>query len=394
MGVVCLLTDMVNKRIIVAVIWAWAMHNVILEVRVPLPLFMRYPKLQNELTYVPCVALPTPVHSLQIFGPVIGVSQLYVKRDDLTILHTDGGRQLFGGNKPRKLAFLLGDAKKRGAKSVLTFGAAGSNHAVATAACAQVCGLDCYLLLCPQPRSETVKRNITLMQYYGANIIWNWSRAERDSNMVRAYQLRKKEAGDYPYSISTGGSCALGAVGFVNAALELYEQVKNGVFPEPDVIYVAGGSGGTVAGLMVGLDAVEMKTRVRSVAVEPDGLQAQTVANLCNETVALLHSHDPTFSEKQYMIGDVDITYEHTGIGYGVGTVESGYAKQLLSATEGIAVDDTYAAKACAALVSDGQRGILKDQVVLFWNTFCANVPSVAVDLKRLPVEVRGYFAP
>jgi 1-aminocyclopropane-1-carboxylate deaminase/D-cysteine desulfhydrase-like pyridoxal-dependent ACC family enzyme len=123
-----------------------------------IPLFKQYPKLEEKLPYISLGEFPTPVQKLERLGMELGVGNLYTKRDDLS------GR-LYGGNKPRKLEFILGDVLRSGAKEVITFGGAGSNHALATAIYSRQAGLKSISMLMPQPNARYVRNNLLVLYF-------------------------------------------------------------------------------------------------------------------------------------------------------------------------------------------------------------------------------------
>jgi len=216
-----------------------------------IPLFEQYSLLRERLPYISLGELPTPVQKLEQLGTELGVSQLYIKRDDLS-------GKLYGGNKPRKLEFILGSALRSGTKEVITFGGAGSNHALATAIYARQAGLKSISMLMLQPNARYVRRNLLMSHYCGAELHSCGAQLESVRNMPLVYlatickllQCRLK-SGCFPQLIPPGGSSALGVIGFVNAALELKEQIANGDIPEPEYIYVACGTMGTGKSPMV-----------------------------------------------------------------------------------------------------------------------------------------------
>ena len=232
-----------------------------------IPLFEQYPLLRERLSYISLGEFPTPVQKLEQLGVELDASQLYIKRDDLS-------GKLYGGNKPRKLEFILGSALRSGARDVITFGGAGSNHALATAIYARQAGLKSISMLMPQPNARYVRRNLLMSHYCGAELHSCGAQLESVRNMLLVYlatiyQLLRcrLKSGCFPKRIPPGGSSPFGVIGFVNAALELKEQIANSYMPEPEYIYVACGTMGTAAGLILGLRAANLKIRVVSVRV-------------------------------------------------------------------------------------------------------------------------------
>ncbi|HEX8207750.1 MAG TPA: pyridoxal-phosphate dependent enzyme, partial [Solirubrobacteraceae bacterium] len=201
----------------------------------------------------PCVelcALPTPVRPLEKLAP-----GLWMKDDSRTA-------PLWGGNKPRKLEWLIGDAKARGRRTLLTFGGLATNHGLATALYAREHGLDCVLALLDQPRDDHVERQLERIHASGAHVYVTHTKA-RTFAVLPWLALRHGRA----YLVPPGGSSPVGALGFVEAALELAEQVRAGELPEPGTVWCALGSGGTAAGLALGLRLAGLRTKVRAVHV-------------------------------------------------------------------------------------------------------------------------------
>ncbi len=218
-----------------------------------IPLFQHYPLLAHKLPYVALGVFPTPVQKLDQLGQQLGLDNLFIKRDDLS-------GKIYGGNKIRKLEFILGKAIRTKAGEVLTFGAAGSNHALATAIYADQLGLKSISMLASQPNASYIRRNLLMSYHYGAelHLIPNIPFIPLVANPAVLYQLlrHRLKRGQFPMIVPMGGSSPLGAVGFVNAAFELQEQILKGEISEPDYIYVASGSMGTAAGLILGLKAI------------------------------------------------------------------------------------------------------------------------------------------
>jgi 1-aminocyclopropane-1-carboxylate deaminase/D-cysteine desulfhydrase-like pyridoxal-dependent ACC family enzyme len=361
-----------------------------------LSLFEKYPQLGEKLPYVSLTELPTPVQKLQSLGQELGIEELYIKCDDVS-------GKVYGGNKPRKLDFLLGEAVRMGAKEVMTFGGAGSNHALATAIYAQQFSLKCISILMAQPNAHYVRRNLLLSYYYGAELHYcdvtlESSLHEPLVRLAAIYQsLRHRiKSGAAPVVIPPGGSSPLGAVGFVNAAFELKEQVEDGEIPEPDVIYVAAGSMGTAAGLMLGLRAARMKSRLIPVAVASSTfVNAEVIAGLANRTNALLCSLDPSFPDRRFCEEDTGIRHDFFGKRYALFTEEGMKAVALMKRTEGINIEGTYTGKTFAALIADAKNGFFEDKVVLFWNTYNSNDFSSVlpvIDYHKLPHSFHRYF--
>jgi len=356
------------------------------------PLFKAYPTLQNKLGYVSLGTLPTPIQKLENLGTKVGCSNLYIKKDNLS-------GTLFGGNKVRKLEFLLGDALANNAKGVLTLGAAGSNHTCATAAYAQKCGLACICLHLPQEPTSYAQRNLLISMAHDAELHLYRQKGEREKAIYDRNKEFKKQTGSSLYFIPTGGSNEIGALGFVNAAFELKEQVTQGLLPEPDFIYVVLGSTGTAAGLILGARLAGLKSIIIPVSIEYDGFEGEHAMKLCNLirlTSVVTHKIDTTFPEVEITPQEVTIDYRWIGDGYAKISPEACEAIKLLQETENIKLDGTYTGKAFASLLNAVRTmPEMNDKTILFWDSFCSGDFSditKTVDYKKLPEAYHHYF--
>jgi D-cysteine desulfhydrase len=329
------------------------------------PLFKAYPRLRTALPHVSLGAFPTPVERLETLEARLGSTGvlLYVKRDDLS-------GEPYGGNKVRKLEFILGQARQQGCGEVLTFGGAGSNHALATALYARKLGMQSISMLIPQPNAYSVRKNLLMSHHIGVEL----HQRNRMPTLALATLVRlciqKLRNGRFPYLIAPGGTSALGMAGFVNAAFELKEQVDRGEMPEPDCIYAALGTMGTVIGLLLGVRAAGLRTRVAAVRVtDPQFSSLRKAKRLFHNANRLLHKADPSFPLLPFPCDAFSLIHDFYGEAYGLYTPESIRAIRLLEETEGLHLEGTYTGKAFAALLSGIETGALQDQTILFWNT-------------------------
>jgi len=355
-----------------------------------IPLFQHYPSLRGRIPYVSFADLPTPVEKLDRMGSELGLKHLYIKRDDVT-------SAIYGGNKVRKLEFLLGLALQTKTREVMTFGGAGSNHATATAVHAHQVGLRSISMLMPQPNAQYVRDNLLMSRHHGAELHQYGNRLLLKLGMFWELMLHRLLVGRAPQVIPYGGASPLGTIGFVNAAFELKQQIEEGQVPEPDVIYVAMGSMGTAVGLVLGLKALGLKTRVVPVRVVPSQTTNPTkFVTLFNETNILLRAADPAFPIYELPEDEVGIVHDFFGSGYGALTKEGVEAIRWAGESEGIKLDVTYTGKTFAALIDAAQKGELKDQGVLFWLTLNSRDFSdeiAGVDYHELPRCFHRYFA-
>jgi len=361
-----------------------------------IPLFEQYPTLQEKLPYVSLAKLPTPVQKLDRLGSELGIRQLYIKRDDLS-------GEVYGGNKLRKLEFILGNALHSKAREVITFGGAGSNHALATAIYSRQVGLKSISMLIPQPNAHYVRRNLLMSHYCGAELHQYGTALESSKSMLllkiaTIYQFlrHKLQSGHFPHFIPPGGSSSPGVTGFVNAALELKKQITEGEMLEPEYVYVACGTMGTTAGLTLGLRAAKLNSRVVPVGVTSGNFaNSRAMIKLINKTNSLLHSLDTSFPIFEFTEEDIEIRHDYSGKRYAVYTREGMEAVSLMREREGIKLDGTYTGKTMAALINDARSGSLQGKVVLFWNTLNSRDFSEAissVDYHSLPRVFHRYF--
>lgn len=355
------------------------------------PLFRWLPDLQTRLPWVALTRVPSPVHPLANLGRELGIRDLWVKRDDRC-----GHR--YGGNKPRKLEFLLGDAVARHASTVITFGALGSNHTLATAICGRQLGLHTVLILVQQPLSEGVRRNLLLSHAHGTEMVY--SRGKAGAAWAAARHWMKHWAGSHgrlPYLIPPGGSSPRGCLGYVNAALELPEQIKAGDLPQPDEVLVPVGSNGTMAGLEVGLRLAGLEARVVGVRVNDRlPVSAENVARLANRCWSLLQRYASDLPPGRVDQRQVIVWHQYLGKGYAHPTPEGERALRMMADHEGIELDEVYTGKTLAALIDTAADPIFRDRRILFWNTFNSLPLSPLLpqgyDHHRLPKSFHHVF--
>ncbi|HEX6305833.1 MAG TPA: D-cysteine desulfhydrase family protein [Anaerolineales bacterium] len=304
----------------------------------------------KKLPRIRMAHLPTAVEKLPRLSAALGGPTLLVKRDDQTGL-------AFGGNKTRKLEFLVAEAQRQGARTLITAGAVQSNHCRQTAAAAARYGFDCLLVLAGE-RPERASGNLLLDHLLGAGIVWAGGE-NREEVLQNTYQ-EAFDAGQKPYLIPYGGSNPTGAAAYAFALQEMLEQ---GV--RPDAIVFASSSGGTQAGLLAGARIFGFEGRVLGISVdERAGALRARVATLASQTAEILGENIV------FRAGDVWVNDDFLGAGYGVmGEIEE-EAIKLFARTEGLLLDPVYTGRAAAGLVSLIREGIFAaGQSVLFWHT-------------------------
>lgn len=320
----------------------------------PWPILTRFPALRDTISPTPFCDLPTPVEPLTGLGP-----RAWIKRDDVSA-------RAYGGNKMRKLEFVLPDIRQRGAQRVITLGATGTNAGVAAALMCEQAGLECIIHTFPQPETDTVRRNRARMEKTGATFRHHGSLLAA----ALAWQLSPARLNKRNYYLPAGCSSAPATLGYVNAVLELAEQVAQGQCPAPATIVVAAGSGATVAGLSVGCAIALPDTRIHAVQVAPAKLgpipicHPATIHKFIDQAWTTLRAADPTLGEPAQ---NWDWDTKHYGQGYGVSDDSVDAALQKASA-QGLKLEATYTGKGFAAFLEYLEKA--DSGPVMFWNTF------------------------
>jgi D-cysteine desulfhydrase len=294
--------------------------------------------------------LPTPIEPMPRLSANLGGPRLLVKRDDQTGL-------AFGGNKTRKLEFLVAEAQAQGADLLITAGALQSNHCRQTAAAAARFGFACTLVLVGEAPAQ-VSGNLLLDRLFGAQIVWT-EKARREELLQQVFEKAKSE-GRKPYLVPYGGSNATGALGYVFAVEELLAQGQ-----APDWIVFPSSSGGTQSGLVLGARHFGFAGRVLGISVdEPQAVLQERVAELAAQTSKKLGART------EFTSREILVNADYCASGYGVLTRAEGEAIRLFAQAEGLLLDPVYTGRAAAGLVDLVRRGFFKkDETVLFWHT-------------------------
>ena len=315
---------------------------------------------------VPLATLPTPLHDAVRLREALGgprrCPRILIKRDDLTALG-------LGGNKARKLEYLVADARAQGARTLITTGAAQSNHARMTAAAACVAGMRCVLVLTTTKMPPPVEGNVLLDKLYGAEIrlvpsLDPMFAVGNDEPVVAAVVAEETAAGRVPYVIPVGGSSGVGVFGYVGGTAELVDQLRAAGI-SPSRLYYASGSRGTQAGLTLGAKLCDAPYRVSGIAVsggEPEKIErAKRIANDAASRLGL---------PERLELDDLVTDQSHIGEGYGIPTAAALEAIALLATTEAILLDPCYTAKAVAGMLHDIRGGaIAPAETVVFLHT-------------------------
>lgn len=300
---------------------------------------------------------PTPIVKLSRLSKLLGGPVLFMKRDDNTGL-------AMGGNKTRKLEYILADAIAKGADTIITAGAMQSNHCRQTAAAAASLQLECHLVLGGTAPSE-VKGNLLLDQLFGSHI--HWSGENRKGEDIPVIFEKLKKSGKSSYTVPYGGSNELGAIAFVNALKELDEQIVDYEKPFTHIVF-ASSSGGTHAGLMLGKKILNATYEIVGINIDKDESDKEAfnkhILSLANGAAKILDL-ELKFSEH-----DLVLDSNYIGDGYGVvGDLER-EAIGLVAQSEGVLIDPVYTGRAMGALIDMVRtRKIDASSRVLFWHT-------------------------
>jgi D-cysteine desulfhydrase len=316
---------------------------------------------------------PTPVRRMAALEREPGAGEIWLKDDGVF-----GGA--WGGNKARKLEWILPDVRRKGRRAIFTVGALATNHGLATALYAREHGLRTVLALVDQPFDDHVERQLARIEGSGARIYKTHGTIRTVASLPLIYaanmdwrRLRP------PYFLTVGGSSAVGAIGYVDAALELAAQVERGELPKPGQVVVALGSGGTAAGLVLGFALAGLETRVVAVQVNDRmPLGPGRVARLAEQARRLLERRGAPLPALSISPADVRVESRWLGAGYGHGTREAERALDLAGREEGLRLEPVYTGKTMAALLELRQERRLAEGPVLYWHTHNALEPAEA----------------
>ena len=324
----------------------------------------------EKLPHFQLAQLPTPIEKLARLSRELGGPELIIKRDDQTGL-------ALGGNKTRKLEFLVGDALAQGADTLVTVGAAQSNHCRQTAAAAARAGLRCELIL-NGTTPDLPNGNLLLNRLFGATEHWI-DRSQRAAKL-RDLSDQLRAQGRKPYSIGVGGSNGIGATGYVVAMIELMEQLRASE-QRVDHIVFGTSSGGTQAGIELGARITGFNGKLHGLSIDKNDpehreyeMEVAQIANQCAEYIG---------SDVRLTKNDIHVVYGYMGEGYGiVGELER-EAIRLMARAEGIVLDPVYAGRAFGALLNLIRKGVFKrGETVLLWHT--GGAPALFAYAKEL----------
>ncbi|MHA1670755.1 MAG: 1-aminocyclopropane-1-carboxylate deaminase/D-cysteine desulfhydrase [Promethearchaeota archaeon] len=362
-------------------------------------LFEFYPNLEGKVPWIPMLTeIPSNVDRLTNLENYLKLNdgKIYIKRDDKD-------HKIYGGNKIRKFEFIFGEIIKKKKNGLITLGGIGSNHGIACAIIAKELDLKCELFLSLQPLTWHVQRSLLLCNYFNAKLHFTkiFELGVLKSLFFRLFHPKY-------YLMSLGGSpllgigSPLGSIGFINAIFELKKQIDRKVLPEPDVIFVAAGSSGTAAGLTAGCKLLDMKTKIIFVNVSRDiVVSPKVITKIANKAIKYLKKRDKSIPDIIITEEDCTMIKGYLGSEYGVKTIRSQKAVDLIEELEGkhrdFILETTYTGKTAAAMLDYLAKDENKSKTVLFWNTYNSNdldnyLRETKFDYQKLPKKFHRYY--
>lgn len=331
------------------------------------PLFRRFPVLEASIPWLQLGDWPTPV--TRVTEPPRGFAgTLWVKRDDRS-------SDRYGGNKVRKLEYLLADARSRGAGRIITTGVVGSHHCLATAVHGRRAGFPVTLVVFPQPDTPHSREIAALNEAWADEVRHCGSFV---SQPFAEAAVRWRHRGEQPYVIPGGGSNPRGALGYVGGALELAEQVEEGLLPRPDTITVAAGTLGTLAGIAIGAAMTNLADRIVGIRIVPPTVANPVVlGRLVEGAVRLLTAAGVPAPDPRLVVKRVELVGNWIGGGYGHPT-EWGERATAWFGDRGLELDPSYTAKTVAGLLDRLEEEGGGTHV--YWHTLSSVVPRAEPD--------------
>ena len=342
-------------------------------------LFQKFPSLKENIPFHSIGNYPTPLKPLKHVSKSFQ-SNIWIKDDAKTSIR-------YGGNKVRKLEFLLADALKKKTKRIITLGGIGSNHIVATGIYARELGMQTEGFVYCQPLIEHVRENILLATKYGIRLHLGGSYLGMIRKLAQSYGYYAIRDHHIPYIITPGGSCALGVLGYVNAAIELYEQTNNNTKPKIDVIFVAVGTCGTFAGLLLAKWLFRHSWKIIGVRVTPKSVaNNRNILRMIYNTYHLLQKHIHHLPKLSLpLIPLIDSSY---GNGYGHPLDQHEFMRELL-AQDNIDVEPIYTGKMFDALQKYATQR--NEESIVFWNTYFGDVHTSNIFSEEVSSDMKQF---
>ena len=356
------------------------------------PLFQVYPELQDRVPWASMGNYPTRVHRMEGLAEHLECPNLWIKRDDES-------SNLYGGNKVRMMEFVLADAKRKNRNALICWGALGSNQVMASCIYGRELGFEeISVVFSQQPIHDYVRRNLLIDASLGARMDHAKSSAGLVLKLLFQYLKHTNPfAAKRPYLVPLVGSSALSCLGYVNAALELKEQIEGGLLPEPDFVFITVGTGGTMAGLQLGLRLAGLESKVIGVRVlDRIFSNERIIAWEINRTLRFLERCGCPTGCPRYRAEDITLAHDFFGEQYAGPTEEGRTAIEVAREHENLPLDVTYTGKTMAALMSFVKKDHNSKKTILFWHTLNSvdlkPLLENAPDPQSLPPKFHRYF--
>ena len=353
-------------------------------------LFQKFPGLKGKVPWMELGQFPTPVRKLEILGKELGHDNLFLKEDNLS-------GEKYGGNKVRKLEFALADAIEKGRNPVITIGAVGSNHVLATTIYSKIAGLKTVGVFVPQPVQENLRSNILCNCMEGCEIEYVQNQTYMPFKTIQLYFKNWIKNRQRPYLLFIGGSSTTGVLGYVDAVFEMESQIKEGDFPEPDYIITPAGSGGTLAGLVLGLKLSDLKSKAIGVrVVEENFCNEKAISFMAKRTLKYLRKRDRSISDIDIKPQEVEMLHDYFGTSYATYTNKGVKAIKKLKDLENLKLEGTYSGKAMAGFMDFMADPSRKNKSALFISTYNSkpldDILCECAGPEILPDELNRYF--
>jgi len=337
-------------------------------------LFEKYPALKEQVAFSPLGKFPSPVEHLKELSTLTG-NNVWIKRDDCA-------SNVYGGNKCRMMEWIIADAVKKDRKSLITWGAVGSNQILSSVIYGHLAGFkDITAVYNDQPYQPYVTNNFLISTSLGVKQVIGKNIPVYGIKLISAYVsklLRRKR----PYLIPLVGSSPISVLSYLDSALEIKEQIQQGICPKPDYIFITVGTGGTAAGLMLGAMAFGDIGKVIGVRVlEKVFVNERMIAWETNRAIRFLKKRGVHLSIRKAKADDIELIHDSIGEGYAESTEQGQAAIDLLKDKEGLNLDVTYTGKTMAAMLDFMKTE--KGSTFLFWHTL--NTVDLSPYIEKLP---------
>lgn len=342
-------------------------------------LFDVLPGLSRDVPWLPLADVPTPVEPCDAIAPWLGRSGVFMKRDDLA-------SPLYGGNKVRRYEFVLADAREKQAKRLVTAGGIASTQVMATAIFGRKLGFEVEAILFDQPLTEFAREAVLVDVDAGAKLTFGGGYLGTAWKTYAA--LRREKDG---YLILPGAANALANLGYLDAVLELQEQVSRNEMPRPDVVVLPTGSSGTLAALALGFDFIGWPTVVIGVRITAlIACNRITIGQVIRATRSWVRDRDPSFEASSPRF---ELHHGEIGGGYGYATPSAIEGAAMLEKLTGKRGEVTYTGKALAGLRTIAREPRWANKTILLWNTLSTARPTPAADTRaRVPRDLQWMF--